>query len=144
MLLFRMLMLHVMAEQPAEPDHEPQRASWWRTEDWKRLRECYGLQLITFDQQDGGPTSVATDRESHTPIRQRAGRRSRVQDSKALARWAPGFMHEVARGLLEDVECPEVGPASINKMTWAEPGHIRSRHAPFWRDCSTCQKASAR
>ena len=137
-----------LLEQPAEPEHQPSCASWWRTEEWFKLKKYYDLELYTFDQQDWGgkahkPTSVATDLEFDLPTRieKKVARGAKVENSKELSRWAPGFMQQVANGIVRETEGPELTP-KVGRMSWAD--HIRSGHVPFRRDCATCQRAAAR
>ena len=136
-----------LLEQPAEPEHQPSCASWWRTEEWLKLKKYYNLRLYTFDQRDWGgkaykPTSVATDLEFDLPTKQNGWVRSgKVESSKELSRWAPGFMQQVANGIVRETECPEITP-SLGRMSWAD--HIRAGRVPFRRDCATCQRAAAR
>ena len=85
-LLFRMVTLYVVAklgrdarlsqekktnllptvrflmEQPAAPQHMPEVASFWRTEEWKIMKEHLNLDLVTFNQGargNGGETYFA-------------------------------------------------------------------------------------
>lgn len=89
LLLFRMVTLYIVAklgrdarrlaqkrsmnlhtnvrflmEQPAAPQHMPEVASFWRTEEWRVMKKYLNLGLITFNQGAYGgmavkPTSLA-------------------------------------------------------------------------------------
>ena len=63
----------------------------------------------------------------------------REMDSKKLARWAPGFMREVARQIQGQVFKKDL---KLKMLSWSE--HVRHGHVPFRRDCQICQEASAR
>ena len=135
-LLFRFILLYVLAdlksksedqeekgrvgfliEQPAEPKNEPRCPSFWRTEEWQRLKQTHGLCEVTFKQGDWGgraskPTTVGTTMALRL-CQERPGGEARGVDggkprwemsdeeklrtSKELSRWAPGMM----RGYLD-------------------------------------------
>ena len=43
-------MVRFLMEQPAAPQHMPEVASFWRTEEWKIMKEHLNLDLVTFNQ----------------------------------------------------------------------------------------------
>ena len=70
-LLFRFILLYIISEevrnalgkdqhvffgmeQPAPPEHKPEVPSWWRTQQWKVLKDLYGLKEQTFNQSSCG------------------------------------------------------------------------------------------
>lgn len=96
LLLFRMVALYIVAklgrdarlaqeratnlqpvvkflmEQPAAPQHMPEVASVWRTEEWQIMKEYLNLDLDTFNQGAYGgmavkPTSLALNMEFTVP-----------------------------------------------------------------------------
>ena len=153
-------------EQPAEPKGEPRCASWWRTPEWKTLEKLHDLKEVTFMQGDWGgravkPTTVGTtmdfqgpekgvcglhlgealrhDREVEKP-RWEMTDEEKLSSSKALARWAPGMMRELARCLRKEVDGQS--KVKVKSLSWEE--HVKLGHLPFRRDCRVCQEASAR
>ena len=135
-------------EQPASPEEHPDCCSFWRTIEWRIMKQVCGLAEISFMQGDWGgiarkPTTVATTLDLELPDPRRRGGTARKQgpevDSKALARWAPGMMRSVAKSLVREVQDRTV---MISKLSWEE--HLKNGHVPFRRDCGICQRASAR
>ena len=177
-LLFRFILLYVLAdlqsksedkeekgrvgfliEQPAEPKNEPRCPSFWRTEEWQRLKQIHGLREVTFKQGDWGgraskPTTVGTTMALRLPQERPGGEargvgggkprwemsdEEKLRTSKELSRWAPGMMREISRCLKWEMtrELPK-----MKKLSWEE--HIKLGHLPYRRDCRVCQEASAR
>ena len=64
----------------------------------------------------------------------------KLSSSKALARWAPGMMRELARCLRKEVDGQS--KVKVKSLSWEE--HVKLGHLPFRRDCRVCQEASAR
>ncbi|CAJ1343369.1 unnamed protein product, partial [Effrenium voratum] len=153
-------------EQPAEPKGEPRCASWWRTPEWKTLEKLHGLKEVTFMQGDWGgraakPTTIGTTMDFRGPEKgvcklHRGGHQGQEQEmdkprrmmtdeeklssSKALARWAPGMMRELARCLRKEVDGES--RSKVKALSWEE--HVKLGHLPFRRDCRVCQEASAK
>ena len=132
-------------EQPADPkDYMPEVVSFWSTEEWKRLKVMYGLDEQTFNQSQWGgqatkPTTFGGNLSLDLPEDERLGRPREgvIRDSKALARWAPGMMKEVATKIQTNIF---QRPPSLRVLSWSE--HLRQGHMPFRRDCQVCQEAS--
>ena len=131
-------------EQPADPkDYKPEVVSFWSTEEWKRLKVMYGLDEQTFNQSQWGgqatkPTTFGGNLSLDLAEDERFGRPREgvIRDSKALARWAPGMMKEVATKIQTNIF---QRPPSLRVLSWSE--HLRRRHMPFRRDCQVCQEA---
>lgn len=135
----------VLVEQPAEPEAYPEVVSFWRTEEWKKLKEVYGFQEMTFLQGDWDgkspkPTTVGGSLKLRKPMKKKeeGGRRHHVRSSKELERWAPGMMREVARAICTQVQGREE-ERELKKLSWDD--HIRFGHVPFRRDCLICQQS---
>ena len=142
--------VRMMLEQPASPQNHPEVVSLWRTEQWAKMEDIYGLSTQTFNQGDWGgvgvpikPTTVGGDLTLETPSktnRQALPRGQHPQgNSKELERWVPGFMRVVAAALVEQIEKKRV---VIKTLSWAE--HVAHGHIPFRKDCLVCQEASAK
>ena len=165
-LLWRMMMIYIVAEevnkvepgkkkmigfgieQPAYPEYMPEVVSLWKTSQWMKMKEMYGLEEVTFNQGDyggeavkpttwGGSLSIEVPTKKNEEAKSRKENKSR--DSKTLARWAPGFMREVARALQQQVLGLQV---RMTKLSWRE--HIQHGHVPFRKDCRVCQESSAK
>ena len=133
-------------EQPADPTHYmPEVVTLWKTEEWLAFRRMYHLKEQTFNQSSWGgkakkPTTFAGNLSLQLPEGQQEKEiEGKIESSKELARWAPGFMKEVAIQLQSRVFLRGV---RIQVMSWEE--HVRRGHTPFRRDCQICQEASAR
>ena len=153
-------------EQPAEPQAEPRCASWWRTPEWEALEKLHELKKVTFLQGDWGgraakPTTIGTTMDFRGPEKgicklHQGGHQGQEQEtdkprwmmtdeeklssSKALARWAPGMMRELARCLRKEVDGES--RTKVKALSWEE--HVKLGHLPFRRDCRVCQEASAK
>ena len=142
----------LLMEQPAEPTNE-EVVSWWRTKEWKALKESHDLDLQTFNQSEFGssstkPTSIGGTTRIQIPMRGRKGShrvtegkaaQQLCEESRLLSRWTPGMMRELAKAV--QVFAFKL-PIKIRAISWSE--HVRLGHTPFRRDCRTCQLASAR
>ena len=132
-------------EQPADPSsYMPEVVSFWGTNEWRKLKEMYGLEEQTFHQSSWGgcatkPTTFGGNLLLRLPEEESLERVDGgvVRDSKALARWAPGMMREVATRIQLDVFGSQ---PFIRALSWSE--HLRRGHMPFRRDCQVCQEAS--
>ena len=68
-MLWRMIFLHTVAsfarrsvvpegkvpfllEHPLEPDYLPEVVSFWKTEEWKKLKKAWGWEEVAFHQGD--------------------------------------------------------------------------------------------
>lgn len=165
-LLWRMMLIYIVAEevnkvepgkkkmigfgieQPAYPEYMPEVVSLWKTSQWMKMKEMYGLEEVTFNQGDYGgeavkPTTWGGSLSIEVPTKKNEEAKSRkenkTRDSKTLARWAPGFMREVARALQQQVLGLQV---RMTKLSWRE--HIQHGHVPFRKDCRVCQESSAK
>ena len=141
--------VRMMLEQPASPANHPEVVSLWRTSQWTKMEEIYGLYTQTFNQGDWGggvpvkPTTIGGDVPLQLPSNpnQQAILRGNqpLGDSKDLERWVPGLMRAVARALVEEVRGRGV---EIKSLSWAE--HVAHGHIPFRKDCLICQQASSK
>ena len=137
--------MRIGIEQPADPkDYMPEVVSFWSTSEWRRLKEMYELDEQTFNQSQWGgqatkPTTFGGNLMLKLPEEKhkRGQQEGVVRDSKALARWAPGMMREVATKIQTDIFRRH---PSIRVLSWSE--HLRRGHMPFRRDCQVCQEAS--
>ena len=137
-----------LMEQPAAPQHMPEVASFWRTEEWKIMKEHLNLDLVTFNQGAYGgmavkPTSLALNMEFMVP-EDRGPPKAFLKTkhevlSSELARWAPGMMREIARSITVNIQKRRV---TMKALSWQE--HLAQGHVPFRRDCAVCQRAAAR
>ena len=139
-------------EQPADPTHYmPETVTFWKTSEWRRLKERYQLMEQTFSQASWGgratkPTTFAGNMILELPeesvpssLSLRAEDWREVSSSKELSRWAPGFMREVASKIQKLIFRKKI---RASRMCWEE--HVQRGHTPFRRDCQVCQEASAR
>ena len=135
----------VLLEQPAEPEEFPQVVSFWRTAEWKKMKEMYKWFEKTFHQGDWGgrapkPTTVGGSLSIKMPRRKEIPMdKNPVRDSKDLERWAPGMMREVARAIHFQVQEGSGDEVEFRKLSWEE--HLRLGHTPFRRDCYVCQQS---
>ena len=141
-----LLVVRLGLEQPADPTHYmPEVVTFWKTSGWLSLRQMYNLQEQTFNQSSWGglakkPTTFAGNLKLQLPEGQHLKETLEpVASSKDLARWAPGFMKEVAVQVQRQVLKKEI---KIQMMSWEE--HVKRGHTPFRRDCQICQEAAAR
>ena len=112
-------------EQPADPSHYmPEVVSFWKTEEWRRMKRHYGLQEQTFNQSAWGgkavkPTTFGGNLLLNLPenVGEMVGKEE-VSSSKELARW--GSWHgqggssssrEAGVGKRSEVETSVVGGA---------------------------------
>ena len=110
---------------------------------WKMLKEEFGFSEVSLRQGDHGgvtikPTTFGGDLPLQVPEPRPRGRMQedeQVNDSKTLARWAPGVMHMVATSLMQWVLGYE---ESMKALSWTE--HLRYNHTPYRRDCRVCQE----
>ena len=141
-----------LVEQPADPSHyQPECVSWWRTPQWRGLREDKGLLELTFNQGDYGgvavkPTTLGTNLVVQLPQEKVEGLGTRgtatavdFKETKNMARWVPGLMREIATDVLEQIYKEK---AEVKRLSWGE--HVANGHVPFRKDCRDCQLASAK
>ena len=137
-----------LMEQPAAPQHMPEVASFWRTEEWRVMKEHLNLDMVTFNQGAYGgmavkPTSLALNMEFMVPEDRgppKAFLKTKHEvSSSELARWAPGMMREIARSITVNIQKRRV---TMKALSWQE--HLAQGHVPFRRDCAVCQRAAAR
>ena len=141
-------------EQPSEPDYMPATVSWWRTEEWKKLKELMGWHEQHFNQGDYTavpkevpvkPTTVGGSLLIETPTIRNVLAKGRdpkgSKGSQSLARWVPGLMRAMAEALGRLVFEQEV-TYQLRALSWSE--HCEAGHVPFRRDCRVCQEASAK
>ena len=143
-------MAHLLIEQPAAPRHVPECVSFWKTKEWRELKEAHKLQEQTFNQGDYlpgqevavKPTTVGGTLELELPQRRNYQAKTREEgdgDSKALARWNAGFNRAIAKACAQQVF--DKGYA-LRQLTWQQ--HVDCGHTPFRRDCRICQESSAK
>ena len=94
--------IRIGIEQPADPkNYKPEVVSFWSTQEWRRLREMYGLEEQTFKQSFGGNLALKLPEEE-------IGfyvKKEPIKDSKMLS-WAPGMMKEVAMRIHTEILGP--------------------------------------
>lgn len=137
----------LLLEQPAEPEEFPEAVSFWRTGEWKKLKNMYKWGEQTFRQGHWGgkspkPTTIGGSLKLRMPRKKEIPKeRSDVKDSKNLERWAPRMMREVARAIHGQVQGGNVeeGGVAATKLSWDE--HLRLGRMPFRRDCYICQQS---
>ena len=132
----------VAMEQPASPKkYNDQVVSFWDTKEWKELQKKYDFDLVTYNQKDlGGLASKMTSFGTNLQMEVEQSRMKQskeeeeVEDSKALARWSPGTMSMVAKGLLKFFG----RKIKLKAMTMKE--HLEFGHIPYRKDCAVCQQ----
>eukprot|EP00435_Cladocopium_sp_Y103_P020138 s2720_g4.t3 len=143
----------ILLEHPGEPKDLPEVVSWWRTPQWKALKEAYGLEEIDVDQGElGGKGKKATTLGGNVDVqlpprcpKKMEGRKIEgktpqqlVEESRQLSRWAPLMMAAITEAVFKErgqVPKPRV-------RSWRT--HILQGHTPFRKDCAVCQQASGR
>ena len=160
-------------EQPMDPEEwvtkeklpkggAPSFMVWKETQD---TMKALGMKMIRMDQGALGhrtrkPTMVATTimevekldgikGDSYTlQSAWKGDLRERIQQSKNLAQWAPGFCDALKRAILR---VHEGGEASMKMLSMKErreiqewQDHFRCGHMPFRKDCETCQVSAGR
>ena len=141
---------HMLLEQPAAPGHMPQCVSFWRTREWKKMKEVHSLDEQTFNQGDYvpgveaavKPTTVGGTLSLDLPERRNYRAKSREDgeaDSKALARWNPGLCRAIARACSGQIFATKY---FVKQLSWQQ--HVECGHTPFRRDCRVCQESSAK
>ena len=133
-----------LVEQPAEDSRFPEAVSWWKTEEWLRLKRMYDWMEVGFRQGDMGgkapkPTKVGGNLVTQMPPTRDPKSRVEVKDSKELERWAPGMMRKIAAAVVELIQKKKV---KIKALSWDE--HVLMGHVPFRRDCRICQETRQR
>ena len=169
-MMLRSMMLYIIAEEmrkaggesrptsfllehPGEPKDLPEVVSWWRTPQWKALKEAYGLQEVDVDQGEiGGKGKKATTLGGNVDVQlparcptKQPGRKIEgktpqqlVEESRMLSRWAPLMMAAITEAVFKErgqVPKPRV-------RSWRT--HLLQGHTPFRKDCAICQQASGR
>jgi len=141
-----------LLEQPGAPKN-PEVVTWWATKTWKMMKRVYSFQEVNVDQWDWGGsaskwTTLGTSMKIERPLkrggapkREREGKEpwQLFEESRALARWAPGLMIEVAERLQQEVWDLKI---QCRPLSWCE--HVRAGHVPFRRDCRICQESRAK
>ena len=144
----------LLIEHPAPPEERPEVVSWWRTEQWKRLKNTYDLSLYILDQGEMGgeaykPTALGTNMELSFPEQKvRMGPRRRdttgmspeeiARQSRKLARWTPVLMSGIAEACMRVVGQP------VKRRLYTWRSHVAREHTPFRKDCAVCQQGAAR
>ena len=141
-------------EQPACPAYNEEVVSFWRTREWKLLRQTLHWGEQTFNQGDmferatetpikpttwGGNLPLQLPRTSNPLARGRDPRSP--GESQTLARWVPGLMNRIAAAIGE-LLFQQHGDIKLKPMTWSQ--HVQAGHVPFRRDCRICQESSAK
>lgn len=166
-MLFRSVMLFVVAkecakaegrggevdfvfEHPKAPEKE-EVVSYWRTPQWKRLRDTYLMKELHVDQGELGgggrkPTTLGTSLMILFPEAKKERLQPRctegktkaqiVEESKSLARWTPVLTCCVAEALLRKQGY------KVKVRSWRT--HVMRNHFPFRKDCQVCQEAAAK
>ena len=130
-MMWRMMLIYLVAKKaalrkgmPASPErYMPECWSWWRTPQWKAMKEKEGLNEMTFFQSVFGGK---TPEESQSSKERRSTRTTRavadVEGLKELASWAPGLMRSVAKALMEAGGIK----TAVRQLSWAE--HLANGH----------------
>eukprot|EP00438_Fugacium_kawagutii_P030710 Skav213064 [mRNA] locus=scaffold364:594309:601403:- [translate_table: standard] len=132
----------LLVEQPAAPDYKPQVVSWWKTPEWKEIKEEFSLEEMTVNQGSLGgeaikPTTLGTNLQVDIDdYKMPKAINPTIKDSKKLARWAPGLMQAVARAVKTHVTEER---ANVKAVTFEE--HLRNNHVPYRKDCRVCQES---
>jgi len=101
----------LIMEQPAPPEDRPEVVSWWRTPQWKRMEEVYGLHQQRINQSEFGaiskkPTTIGGNVPLQVPLPGRKGvprdvagktKEEIFESSRRLARWPPLMMRAIVR-----------------------------------------------
>ena len=133
-----------LLEQPADPYHKNEEVvSWWRTSQWKAIKDEFNFTELTFDQFHlGGECNKMTTVGGSLPVsidpfqvKRKAPPKGRIHDSKSLSRWAPGMMDAIATSLMQHGLRQEPRMA---QLSWAD--HLKNGHIPYRRDCRVCQE----
>ena len=133
-----------LLEQPADPYHKNEEVvSWWRTPQWKAIKDEFNFTELTFDQFHlGGECNKMTTVGGSLPVsidpfqvKRKAPLKGRIHDSKSLSRWAPGMMDAIATSLMQHGLRQEPRMA---QLSWAD--HLKNGHIPYRRDCRVCQE----
>ena len=142
-----------LLEHPSPPKDIPAVVSWWRTPQWKALKEVYGLEEVDVDQGEiGGKGKKATRLGGNVDVQlpprcpmKPEGRKIEgktphqlVEESRQLSRWAPLLMTAITEAVFK-----ERGQVPKPRLrSWRT--HILQGHTPFRKDCAVCQQASGR
>ena len=133
-----------LLEQPADPVQKNEEVvSWWRTSQWKALKDEFNFHENTFDQFHlGGECPKMTTLGGNLPVdvdpfknERKLLPRGRVHDSKSLSRWAPKMMDAIATALIQHVFKQE---PRLAQLSWQD--HVKNGHIPYRRDCKVCQE----
>ena len=140
-----------LLEHPSEPETMPEVVSIWRTPQWRKFKDLYGLVEHHIDQgelSDGRakPTTLGSNLDLKFPQLDRIQKKRRevegktgeeiVQQSKRMARWVPLMTSAIAEAvLLRD-------GVRIKVRAWRT--HILQYHHPFHKGCRICQEAAGR
>ena len=114
------------------------------------MKKTHNLIEQTFNQGDYvpgvetaiKPTTVGRTLEIELPSRRNYPAKSREEgeaDSKALARWNPGFNRAIAKACAEQIFAK---PYATKQLSWQQP--VVCGHTPFRRDCRVYQESSAK
>ena len=142
-----------LLEHPSPPKDIPAVVSWWRTPQWKALKEAYGLEEVDVDQGEmGGKGKKATRLGGNVDVQlpprcpmKPEGRKIEgktphqlVEESRQLSRWAPLLMTAITEAVFK-----ERGQVPKPRLrSWRT--HILQGHTPFRKDCAVCQQASGK
>lgn len=129
-LMFKMIMFYLVAKYTR------------KVEQWGESRAgCPGLQAGRRTVEDSKGRLWRAVRQANWSQREERdlcwkGGGGPGDDTKQLARWAPGLCREIARALME----PMGEEIKLQKMSWKE--HVALGYTPFRRDCRICQEAA--
>ena len=169
-LLFRFIMVHVIAEeirkmegrkektmlgleQPAEALYCPEAVCLWKTRQWEELAKAYDLERQTFHQGDFGgpvakPTTVGGNMRLSLPPRKKINKPRKTEgltkeEICQQSRELSRWVPGFMRQMAISIQTIVFkGPIKICKLSWAK--HIAADHTPFRRDCAICQEAAAK
>ena len=144
----------ILIEHPSIPEDMPEVVSWWRTDQWRRLQEAYGLTTYELDQGELGglaykPTTLGTNAIIAFPEQRVKGRarlrqeeemspEERARQTRSLARWRPVMMSGIAKACMRTVG------QGVKRRLFSWRTHLAREHVPFRKDCQVCQEAAAR
>eukprot|EP00435_Cladocopium_sp_Y103_P022929 s4253_g5.t1 len=122
----------ILLEHPGEPKDLPEVVSWWRTPQWKALKEAYGLEEIDVDQGElGGKGKKATTLGGNVDVqlpprcpKRFEGRKIEgktpqqlVEESRQLSRWAPLMMAAITEAVFKERgQVPK--PRALPNSSW--------------------------
>ena len=146
----------LILEQPAPPEDKPEVVSWWRTPQWKKPEEIYGLGQQRVNQSEFGacatkPTIIGGNLPLAVSLPGRKGQGRDVSgmtkqeifsSSRRLSRWPPLLMRAMATVLQT---CTLGEQIKVRAVSWQEhvAANVAAGHTPFRKERRVCQEASA-